>query len=61
MSPLPSLADFRAQGRLVELRGHRIFVSEYGSGPPDPVSPRLSHFKLRLRAARAAAGPSSGG
>ena len=34
MSPLPSLADFRAQGRLVELRGHRIFVSEYGSGPP---------------------------
>jgi pimeloyl-ACP methyl ester carboxylesterase len=34
MSALPSLADFRSRGQLVELSGHRLFVSDYGSGPP---------------------------
>ncbi len=34
MFPLPSLSDFRARGQLIELLGHRIFVSDQGSGPP---------------------------
>lgn len=34
MSPLPSLSDFQSAGRLTEIAGRKIFVSDAGSGPP---------------------------